>query len=341
MTPVAESRLAIDLAHALVPLKGSAGDDETLFGIIGNAPIVLVGGSTHGTHEFYRARAEITKRLVSDCGFTAVCIDGDWGDARRANRYVCGAAGDVEAAASLDDFQRFPAWTWRNADVLEFVAWLREYNDAAAGAGATKTGFFGLDRYGTSESSNPFTGENPQWRDAHMLDTLEHLFNELRAGQRPPKVVVWAHDAYAAFARRRLGDRAVAIGFTTYTGIVMAAPELHAAAERKQIVPARGDSYEYLFHATNVPRFLVPLRPHRPKLAGLPQHARQRAIGVVYDRKSELHRHYVTVSLIDRFDALYHFDVTRALVPLEGSVGPPPRSPSVEAMRVEAMGEND
>jgi erythromycin esterase-like protein len=133
-----------------------------------------------------------------------------------------------------------------------------------------------------------------------------------------------------ALARRRFGEKAISIGFTTYTGTVTAAPEWHAPEERKRVVPARGDSYEYLFHSMNVPRFLIPLRPHRPKLQGLPQQARERAIGVVYHPHTELYSHYFTARLIDQFDAVYHFDVTRAVEPLERSArwdrGEPPEA---------------
>lgn len=87
-----ESRLAVDLTYALAPLDGSVRNDETLFGLIGEAQVVLIGESTHGAHEFYRARAEITKRLISDHGFTAVCIEGDWPDAYRVSRFVRAAA---------------------------------------------------------------------------------------------------------------------------------------------------------------------------------------------------------------------------------------------------------
>src|ERR1700694_5012741 len=52
---------------------------------------------------------------------------------------------DVTVKEALGDFKRFPTWMWRNADVLDFVGWLREHNDAA-GPGA-KVGFYGLDLY--------------------------------------------------------------------------------------------------------------------------------------------------------------------------------------------------
>ncbi len=127
------------------PLRNDAHDYDDLIALAREADVVLIGEGTHGTHEFYRTRAEITQRLISELGFNAVCIEGDWPDAYRVNRFVRGADDDAEAVESLGGFGRFPTWMWRNAEVLDFVSWLREYNDARMGP--SKTGFYGLDLY--------------------------------------------------------------------------------------------------------------------------------------------------------------------------------------------------
>lgn len=75
----------------------------------------------HGTHEFYRERAQITKRLVKEKGFRAVAVEADWSDTYRVNRYVRGFAGNEESVDALEDFKRFPTWMWRNAGVLDFI----------------------------------------------------------------------------------------------------------------------------------------------------------------------------------------------------------------------------
>lgn len=85
------------------------------------------------------------------------------------------------------------------------------------------------------------------------------------------------------------------------------------------MVPARTDSYEYVFHTLGVPNFALPLREYRPELRGLPPQARERAIGVVYRPETELQSHYFHARLIDQFDAVYHFDETTAVQPLERS----------------------
>ncbi len=69
------------------PLTGAAEDYDPLLALVGNARFVLLGEASHGTHEFYRERAQITKRLIQEKGFTAVAVEADWPDAYRVNRY--------------------------------------------------------------------------------------------------------------------------------------------------------------------------------------------------------------------------------------------------------------
>lgn len=112
---------------------------------IGDARLVLIGEATHGTHEFYRTRAELTKALISRKRFNLVAVEADWPDAYRVNRWVRHASDDPDADAALEDFTRFPRWMWRNRDVVEFLGWLRDYN--AAQAASARVGFYGLDLY--------------------------------------------------------------------------------------------------------------------------------------------------------------------------------------------------
>jgi erythromycin esterase-like protein/predicted phosphoribosyltransferase len=130
----------------LRPLTGDASDYDGLIERALGARFVLLGEASHGTQEFYRERAEITKRLIAEAGFTAVAVEADWPDAYRVNRFVRGESDDTSAEEALGDFRRFPTWMWRNVEVAEFVTLLREYNDALA-AGVRKVGFYGLDLY--------------------------------------------------------------------------------------------------------------------------------------------------------------------------------------------------
>jgi erythromycin esterase-like protein len=130
-------------AHAIT---GERGDYEVLLDLVGDRRFVLIGEASHGTHDFYTERARITRRLIDERGFTAVAVEADWPDAYRVNRYVMGLSDDEDADTALSDFRRFPAWMWRNRDVLAFVEWLRARNDAHAHP-ATKARFYGLDLY--------------------------------------------------------------------------------------------------------------------------------------------------------------------------------------------------
>ena len=146
-----DERVAARIVDAIAPLAGERRDYDLLLDAIGDAPYVLLGEASHGTHEFYRERATITKRLIVEKGFNAVAVEADWPDAYRVNRFVRARSPDVDAVDALADFERFPTWMWRNADVLDFVGWLREHNDARA-SGAIKTGFYGLDLYSLQAS---------------------------------------------------------------------------------------------------------------------------------------------------------------------------------------------
>ena len=130
----------------IVPVVGAERDYDQLLDWIGDRRIVLLGESTHGSHEFYRERARITKRLIEEKGFVAVAVEADWPDAYRVNRYVLGLSDDADARSSLVDFERFPAWMWRNHDVADFVTWLRDHNDRHR-ATRDKARFYGIDLY--------------------------------------------------------------------------------------------------------------------------------------------------------------------------------------------------
>src|SRR5205807_9284418 len=109
-----EKALIDTLRAVAYPLKGSGRDYDPLMERIGEARFALLGEASHGTHEFYRERAEITKRLIEEKGFSGVAVEADWPDAYSVNRYVRGASDDVDAVEALSDFRRFPTWMWRN-----------------------------------------------------------------------------------------------------------------------------------------------------------------------------------------------------------------------------------
>ena len=421
--------LVESVREAAHPLTGASRDYDPLIELIGDSRFVLLGEASHGTHEFYRERTQITKRLINEKGFSAVAVEADWPDAYRVNRYVRGSGDDAEGVEALAGFKRFPTWMWRNADVLDFVGWLREYNDALAVN--SKVGFYGLDLYslhasmeavlsyldridpeaarraryryscfehfgedtqaygyaasfGITESCEDevlgqlielrrraadyasrdgrvaaddffFTEQNARlvknaeeyyrsmfhgrvssWnlRDRHMAETLDALVAHLSAQGQQAKIVVWEHNSHLGDARatemgergelnvgqlvrERYGREAVLVGFTTYKGTVTAATNWDEPAERKRVRPGLPGSYEALFHDVGEPRFLLILRDGG-KAADLLRRPRlERAVGVIYRPESERISHYFHARLSEQFDAVLHFDETRAVEPLE------------------------
>ncbi len=128
-----------------VALRGANDAADEILALCGDASFVLIGEASHGTHEFYKCRAEITKRLIAEKGFSAVAVEADFPDAYRVNRFVRGAGRDKTAEESLGDFRRFPLWMWRNTEVLDFVGWLKSRNDKLNAA--HRIGFYGIDLY--------------------------------------------------------------------------------------------------------------------------------------------------------------------------------------------------
>jgi protein-L-isoaspartate(D-aspartate) O-methyltransferase len=110
---------------------------------IGDSRVVLLGEATHGTSEFYRTRALVTRALIEKKGFDFVAVEADWPDAARLNDVVVG--GPRRTSLDFTPFTRFPTWMWRNRETLEFVDWLRSHN--AQGRDRGPVGFHGLDLY--------------------------------------------------------------------------------------------------------------------------------------------------------------------------------------------------
>jgi erythromycin esterase-like protein len=430
MTMRTEDRAAaLAIRAAAHTLRGSPADFDPLVDLVGDARVVLLGEASHGTHDFYRVRAEITKRLIREKGFEAVAIEGDWPDAFRVDQFVRGEGADKEASEALAGFERFPQWMWRNADVLDFVGWLRAHNDTRDDAPPVR--FLGLDLYSLHRSiesvleyldivdpnsaraareryacftqygsdaraygyattlhlhptceeeavtqlvalrrsaaeyasrdgrlagdalfsaeqnarlvrnaeryyRNMLTRDATSWnlRDAHMAETLVELERHLRRGSQLPKLVVWAHNSHLGDARatqmgasgewnvgqlvrERVGTDAVLVGFTTYTGTVTAASDWDGEAQRMAVRPALPDSYEALFHDAGPARFLLNLRAPSAAVRALQEPRLERAIGVIYRPQTERFSHYFGASLPHQFDAILHYDVTRAVEPLE------------------------
>jgi len=161
-----------------------------LFDRFAGARVVLLGEASHGTSEFYRARAAITRRLIEQHGFTIVAVEADWPDAAALDRYVRDRPAPPNAELP---FRRFPTWMWRNTDVEAFLAWLQVWN--VARPRDARTGFYGLDLYNLSASI------------AAVLDYLDRVDPEAAAvaRQRYGCLTPWAKEpqAYGRMALSR------------------------------------------------------------------------------------------------------------------------------------------
>jgi erythromycin esterase-like protein len=155
--PTGTERIVDTLQSAIRPIRWEAEDYDPLLEMIGDARVVLLGEATHGTHEFYRERARITQRLIEEKGFTTIVVEADWPDAYRVNRFVRGMSDDRTAIDALGDFERFPLWMWRNADVADLIDWLRAYN-AQKAADLPEVGFYGMDLYSLYSSIEAVLG---------------------------------------------------------------------------------------------------------------------------------------------------------------------------------------
>ncbi|MBS0204555.1 MAG: protein-L-isoaspartate(D-aspartate) O-methyltransferase [Planctomycetes bacterium] len=111
---------------------------------IGDAQVVLIGEASHGTSEFYRMRARITKALIEQKNFDFVAVEADWPDAYRIHDFVTHK--DRPEPHAWEAFARFPTWMWRNEEVLDFIHWLRDFNRNRR-AVRRPVGFYGLDLY--------------------------------------------------------------------------------------------------------------------------------------------------------------------------------------------------
>ena len=148
------------------PLAG-ADDLDELVDRAGGARFVCIGEASHGTHEYYRWRALLSRRLIEEHDFTWIGVEGDWPDCWRINRWVRGQGDqDLDVYELLALFERWPTWMWANQDVAEFLAWLREHN--AARPAGERVGFYGLDVYSLWDSLREIIA----WLEANAPDSV-------------------------------------------------------------------------------------------------------------------------------------------------------------------------
>src|SRR6266542_1735486 len=74
--------------RAIVRALREPADLDPLLDYIGDAQYVLLGEASHGTSEYYTWRAQISRRLITERGFSFIAVEGDWPDCYGVNRYL-------------------------------------------------------------------------------------------------------------------------------------------------------------------------------------------------------------------------------------------------------------
>jgi erythromycin esterase-like protein len=289
-----------DLRLAVTPLtEGDSGDYDLLLKSFRDARLMLLGIANVGTHELFAARAQLTRRLIQDMGYTVLELPTRERTAERVDRFVRGQSGDELVSDALAGLTEFPSWLWRNAEMLDFLGWLRNFNDQFAS-------------------------------DSHKVGVVAVTLDQ------PAKAIVWEHsqhvgDGRAANsptpslgqqARDRYGSKAGLVTFTAYEGSVVAAHTINGPPRRQRLEPPCAESLEALCHSVEIPRFFLSLRGAPERLASALREPRpERMIHALYRADAADETEYVRARPADQFDALVYFDETRSLEPLDTSTG--------------------
>ncbi len=152
---------------------------------INDEKFVLLGESSHGTSEFYKIRAEISKKLIEEKGFTYIAVEGDWPACHEVNRYIKGFDHKYSNARNvLDSFNRWPTWMWANEEMIDLIEWLKDYNEKMPNN--KKVGFYGIDVYSLWESIDEIIGylekiQSPQ------IDVAKKAFSCFEPFNRRPE----------------------------------------------------------------------------------------------------------------------------------------------------------
>ncbi len=146
-------------------------DFAPLLEAIGDAKIVLLGEASHGTAEFYKVRAKLSKLLIEQKGFSAIAVEGDWPSAQQVNKFIKGyGKQDLTVHEVLTAFSRWPTWMWANEEIAEFISWLQVHNHHKTPE--QKVGFYGIDLYSLWESIDEIirylTETNPAGADLEL-----------------------------------------------------------------------------------------------------------------------------------------------------------------------------
>jgi erythromycin esterase len=216
-----EAEWLAEFKEMAVPLN-DAGDLAPVIEAGATTRLVLLGEATHGTSEFYTWRAKISRRLISERGFSFIAVEGDWASIHRLNRYVKGLDEAGDARAILRQFHRWPLWMWANEEVAELAEWMRAFNKDRPPS--QRAGFYGIDVYG--------------WEDS-IRAVVDYL------GEAAPDLAGRVRTLYAAFALHRSDvssyARAIARGDSSQREVAQVVELLRT--EREKLEPRDAAAY--------------------------------------------------------------------------------------------------
>ncbi|KAL2761065.1 hypothetical protein ACRALDRAFT_2093636 [Sodiomyces alcalophilus JCM 7366] len=253
-------------AH-VTPLPSATDTEATLarvFDSFGDCKVLLIGDGSHGTSEFYNARAALTKYMVEHHGFNIVAVEADWPDAEAVDRYVrrrpgpgprasVQPPGEAEKAGRDPAFMRFPTWMWRNKEVQGFVEWLRHWNADKDSKAPDSVGFYGLDLYSLLTSMH------------EVIRYLEHVDPDMAqvARQRYEKLMTWGEDPHEygleTLVRGFKGYEEEVVSILTdllakrieYSSVHWNGDEFHSAEQNARLVVDAESYYKSMYYGRN------------------------------------------------------------------------------------------
>jgi erythromycin esterase len=218
------------------PLE-SERDLDLLVNAIGDARIVLLGEASHGTTEYYKWRAAISKRLIREKGFDMIGAEAEWADSYRVNQFVSGPLKDsLQATALLHQYDRWPTWMWGNYEIASLVTWMNQHNQDQA---SNKVGFYGLDVYCLWESMQelaPYLRNNDSLRG--IAQQVENCFLPYSADPGEYAYAVATASANCRSQTNRLWESILAS-----TGGRTAKDEAEFVMQQNALVALNGERY--------------------------------------------------------------------------------------------------
>jgi len=212
---------------------------------IGNARIVLIGEASHGTSEFYRMRAAISQRLISEKGFNVVAVEADWPDAARIDHYV---RHREVSPSEWTAFARFPIWMWRNEETRGFVDWLHKHNSVLPYV--QRTGFYGLDLYSLYASARAVIGYLDEI-DPDLAEVARHRYGCLTPWESDP--AAYGHAALTGAYKRCERDVAHVLAELMHRNIAFAEQDSERfldATQNAQIVTQAEAYYRIMYYGS-------------------------------------------------------------------------------------------